>query len=383
MAVYHQMGHQSDNLVDAEELNGYGGVILSPVNYTRPKVEDFIREHQARTDLEVIFDPQLYYPRTLKEKLRSWAYFPDDYETVDFSTFMGWRGVTEDLAKTARELSVHGVCSPAVAPRVYSDEYFSLTTQITEMLCNAVANSDVSVLQTVLIDLSTLADYERVLSIASIIAQSSAKRFYLVFVASEPSPRRELTDTEELKGAMLLINELKNNEFEVLVGFTCSDVLLWKSAGAASCATGKFWNTRRFNPGRWGEDTDAGNGHVAYLMEEGLIAFLRDSDVIRTYSVTSETTHRNPFYEQCRTCIDSGTAWVGLGWRQYLYWFYDFEQRFVQGEIDALTLLQQADKNWEKLEDEKVIMEERRNDGRWIRPWIRAISEYQQPWQIR
>ena len=33
MAAYHQIGHQSDNLLTAEHLQKYAGWLLSPVNY--------------------------------------------------------------------------------------------------------------------------------------------------------------------------------------------------------------------------------------------------------------------------------------------------------------------------------------------------------------
>ena len=39
-------------------------------------------------------------------------------------------------------------------------------------------------------------------------------------------------------------------------------------------------------------------------------------------------------------------------------------------------LLRNADSNWRILDDSDVLLEERRNDGGWIRPWRRALTEF-------
>lgn len=61
----------------------------------------------------------------------------------------------------------------------------------------------------------------------------------------------------------------------------------------------------------------------------------------------------------------------------FLFWFADVENRLETGTVDASRLLRTADGNWRTLDDADVLMEERRNDGGWIRPWRRALSEFQ------
>ena len=60
-----------------------------------------------------------------------------------------------------------------------------------------------------------------------------------------------------------------------------------------------------------------------------------------------------------------------------MYWFADMEARIDAGTIDVTKLLRAADKNWLKVEDAKVFMEERRNDGAWLRAWLRAVVDLQ------
>ena len=64
MGTYHQMGHDSENLLGLPELASYCGAILSPVNYRQDKVIAQIRGRSADQTFETVFDPQLYYPRT-------------------------------------------------------------------------------------------------------------------------------------------------------------------------------------------------------------------------------------------------------------------------------------------------------------------------------
>ena len=69
-------------------------------------------------------------------------------------------------------------------------------------------------------------------------------------------------------------------------------------------------------------------------------------------------------------------AWLALAWRQFLFWFADIENRLEIGEVDPAALLRNADGSWRTLDDTDVLMEERRNDGGWIRPWRRALTEF-------
>jgi hypothetical protein len=69
-----------------------------------------------------------------------------------------------------------------------------------------------------------------------------------------------------------------------------------------------------------------------------------------------------------------------LSWRQYLAWFAAVEKRLSEPGSDALlgNWLKEAEKRWEQMEDAQVLLEERRNDGRWLRSWRQALSDFRQ-----
>lgn len=375
MSAYHQMGHNSTNLLAEEQLSGFQGAVLSPVNEDEDGIIRII-DTDVSDSFEFIFDPQLYYPKTEMDKLLDWSYFPEDVDTVDQSNLSWWQGVNDQLVITLSMLDVDSVCSPAVVPRAYSANYYDLNRLIAEDLRSKI-DGDVEVLDTLLVKMDTLAEAGRAEEIASIVTKGKTKRVYLIFV-SDTEPRREISVTDEIKGAIKLVSLLEASGIRVLVGCTSSDILLWKFAGATDCATGKFFNLRRFTPSRF-EPSSGGGGQLPYWFEETLFGYLREADLIRVRNadLLSHVSLNNPFSAEILDIVQNGdgTAWLGLSWRFYMYWFMDFESRFSDKQVNVESLLSNAEQNWVQLEDDDILMEEVRNNGAWIRPWRIAIKE--------
>jgi hypothetical protein len=380
MGTYHQMGHQSTNLVEATDLRNFAGAILSPVNDTPVGIKKFMERFGRRGEFEYILDPQLYWPHSDKPTLKQWKYFPSDFASVDHTIASGWHDVITSLGAAARDLGVDAVCSPARVPRVYELDHHTLSTEIADLMVHEMKGSGIEVLQTALVDFASLANYNRVLEIGSILTTSKAKRFYLVFHSDHKNPRRELESISEIKGAMLLISLLRDHHFDVLVAFSCSDILLWKTAGATACATGKFWNLRRFNPARWSEESEGGGGQVAYLFEEGLVGFIRDNDIPLLEFARSDATKNNPYLSQILPLVASAKPWLSIAWKQFLYWFCEIDTRLTHGATTASALLKIAEEHWDTIDDDGLLLEEKRNKGDWVRPWRIAIADYKKPW---
>jgi hypothetical protein len=377
MAVYHQIGHHSENLIREPFLDLFAGAILSPVNYSLAEIKGQLQEFSAREHFELIFDAQLYVPTSQRGQLRSWPYFPSDFDTADLGADSWWDSLSDKLAKTVAELGKVTVCSPAVLPRTYSDDYLQRCTRVGDSLREKVAATGQSVIQTAVVSLADLTDVDRPPRIASILSQSKADRIYLILLGAT-EPRRELGDSEELKGAMRLIHVLSECELQVIVGYSSSDILLWRHAGAAGCATGKFFNLRRFTPSRF-EEPGGGGGQIPYWFEETFLAFLRASDLRRVQKagLLSDASIRNPYCAEILRLFaaESGEAWLREAWRQFMWWFADADRRISAKELDVPRILKSAEEQWSAIED-KILMEEPRNNGTWIRQWRRACIEF-------
>ena len=234
-----------------------------------------------------------------------------------------------------------------------------------------------------MVNVAHLTQKESPLRIASILSESEPSGYYLVIV-TDIDPRRELSNSNELVGAMNLIAELEATEQPVLVSHCSSDVLLFKAAGASNCATGKFFNLRRFTRSRY-EEPGGGGGQLAYWFEHSLLAFLRGPDILRLReqgyerligAQASENYWSRLILDQFRETPEA--AWVAYGWRQYLSWFGKTEVTLSSTEPIKVVgeWLKAAEQNWLALEDDSTLFDERRNSGQWIRPWRQALAQF-------
>lgn len=381
MAAFHQMGHDSKNLLANERLSQFEGAILSPVNELKGEMSSIL-ESNRRDNFEIIFDPQLYYPTYRRGCLPHWDYFPSDFDTTDQSSITYWKTISNNIIKDIKEMCPHSSCSPAFVPKIFTNEYYELNLLIASEFRKIVSRSKVGVLLTLIVNISDLTLPDRAAEIASIVTNADFQRVYLV-INSEIQPRRELDDWDGIKGVMKLIRYLTQAQIRVLVGYSSSDLILWKYAGAQDCATGKFFNLRRFTKSRFTSE-EKGGGQVGYWFEESLLTYLRESDLIRVIkrNLLSQASLNNPFGTEILGSLSAreGKPWLALSWRQYLYWFADFESRFNQGHIDANLIIGNADDLWGIISSppSRLFMEERPNDGSWVRKWRIAVSEFDQ-----
>lgn len=109
------------------------------------------------------------------------------------------------------------------------------------------------------------------------------------------------------------------------------------------------------------------------------MSFIRQSDLQRVVPMNLPRLEAspNPFGEQIlrQMATEPDRPWLALAWRQFMFWFADVENRLSSGAVSPAALLRNADNNWRMLDDADFLMEERRNDGGWIRSWRRALTE--------
>lgn len=381
MGVYHQMGHDSWNLIDEKPLNGFAGIILSPVNDTPDEVIQKISLIKSPPKkFEIILDPQFYEPRTARGHLSDWSHFSEDVDTVDLGDLKWWDGRATALVSVAKAIGAHAICSPAFCPKnnAYDDSYFSWVVECANRANIHAADAKLDVLLTAIVGLSELAKKGRPQAIASRLTATDISRVYLVFADDLP-PRTQRTNVEALGGAVLLIRLLEEAGSQVLVAFSGLDMLLWKAAGATNVASGKFFNLRRFVPGRFQKDAQEGGRVVPYWTDGPLVTWLREDDVRmldRRGIISRKASVTNPYSQRILDILDAGEGkpWVGEGWRQYLYWLQETESN-VSGDIARiLSLLKAADSAWGAIATAEIYLYDRQNTGEWIRPWLNAIK---------
>ena len=384
MATYLQMGHDSENLVGVPGLDGFAGLVLSPVNRSERELGDNVPKFRGKGQFDIVLDPQLYCPQNDRGQLSNHSYFPRDLDTAELSSDGWWRPLIKKLVAEACELKVDAVCSPAVLPKKTSPEYYAMCADIYAMLAAELNGKAVRPVMTVCVTLKELAEPNDALRIASIITTRVPKACYIVIEANV-APRREMADATNLFSLMVLISALEKNGCRTLVSHCSSDMILMKAAGASDCASGKFFNLRRFTRSRFDEEQEGGGGQLPYWFEQNLIAFLRETDLARLRREgfdnfigggNSSNIFATQIFEQFAN--EPGKAWVALSWRQYLAWFAATEKQLSSGEPLTLAAgwLCDAENRWRQMEEKDVLLEERQNDGQWIRPWRQAVSDF-------
>lgn len=372
MAMYHQMGHHTENLV--EEIEGYSGAILSPLNSSADRMSGLTSQDNGIEDF--VFDPQLYFPDTEREKLRDWRYFPSDVETADRSSLQWWRTICRECCEAARLVGSSAVASPLIVPNVFSEDFLAHTVEVASVCLDE--SDGLNVYQTVLVEMKRLTALDYVMRVASIITGTQCEDIYLVFV-TDTAPRLELRDSRELSGALRLIAELSDAGLRVLVGHSGPEGLMYGQAGAAAWATGKFFNLRRFTPGRF-DDPAGGGGQLPYWFEPGLMAYLREADVIRVLNagLLSAMSMSDRFGESILRQFSEkpGAAWLADSWRLYMSLIARIDESVSRGISQPNALLATAEDGWSRLESDGVLLEEPKNDGSWVRPWRIALSGY-------
>jgi hypothetical protein len=90
MPAFHQIGHDSENLLFESGLAKFAGAILSPLNYTPEESASQISELKKREHFLTILDPHLYRPQSERLQLPTWSYYPKDVDTADLSSEKWW-----------------------------------------------------------------------------------------------------------------------------------------------------------------------------------------------------------------------------------------------------------------------------------------------------
>lgn len=379
MGSYLQMGHHTENLVGETDLDNYCGIVLSPLNRLPQELIADVKKFKSIKKYDIILDPQLYYPRTEKEKISKHPYFPNDFESADLTSLKWWESINKKLINYSNKLEINCISSPVIDPNKFSDDYYHISIEISNDLKSKL-NNNIRCLSTIMIDTEDIQDEESLMKIASFSSFSECDGFYIVF-KNDLEPRRELNNEKEIIQILLFIKELKQLNKEIFLSFTSSDMILFKCAGVNNCATGKFFNLRRFTKSRYDEPS-SGGGQLPYWFEHSLMSFLREPDIHRLKkngfeyllkSNYSQNYWSEKILNQFKT--KPGEAWLAYAWRQYLGWFCKTENELNSNDkIDKVKQwLKEAEENWLKLEDNDFLMEEPRNDGSWLRPWRQAL----------
>jgi len=379
VATYLQLGHESWSLLTEPDIGQLVGAVLSPVNDSPATAAARIRRlRDRRATLELVLDPQLYNPSAERGELANWSYYSAEFETGDHGDLGWWQGRARAVVDAARALHLDAVCSPAMFPNEFSDDYYRFIVEIGDATYTYARAQGIDALLTVIVELRSLSNPVRAMSIASIISQSECERIYVVVVTAGTAGKEPVTDTAGLATAIHLLRLLKPH-LRVHIAFCGHDVVLWKFAGATDVSTGKWMNVRRFTPGRWQEKDDQEGRQVAYWNEGSLLTLIRDQEFLRLDRLGWYPANAFVDNPSSRVIADqlrggSPVPWLKLSWVQYLRWVSNVESSW-RDPVLAEEALEHSDRRWREAMQARILFVDRYNDGAHVRSWINAVRE--------
>ena len=215
MSAYMQMGHNTENLVGIDDAP-FKGIILSPVNRFPNELENDIKKFREKGEYDIIFDPQLYQPRSQREKLNDYSYFPQDIDTADLTSEKWWENLIKLLSDYIINLKIDKICTPAFLPNVYNNSYYENNSYLGQTTKEILKDKGIDILQTIIVDANSLTDETNRMTWASIASNNDTDGYYLILV-SDTEPRREIDNTEALYNTMCFINDLESTNKPVLI----------------------------------------------------------------------------------------------------------------------------------------------------------------------
>lgn len=269
MELYLQMGHGMKAM--AEELIkswGQGTAIISPVNMPQDKIAAFA-EKIHKTGGDVLFDPQMFYPKEGHIKLREYDYWPQ--EGVSVSTENGYRFINQGLLRINNEIGSSAIILPG---KEISEESFAYGI---DWLGASAAyfreKTDKPLLATICLFSETIRNPDSLERLVEDLKSIDVDGYYVV---PHPSNNEYIVgDPLWTIGIMKLLSCLKLQKRIVVVGYSNHQGLMYSLAHIDGLATGTYMNTRSFVPSKFKfpKDMDVKQKSVWYYLPTALCEY--------------------------------------------------------------------------------------------------------------
>ena len=245
MELYLQMGHGMKELSRKMILDwGKGNVILSPVNMKQDKLVVFSKAIQS-VGGDVLFDPQMFFPKEGNEKLKEYDYWPK--AGVTLPSDMDMSIINRELLRINILIGSKAIITPSVETE---------ETKLNRTICimNDSVNyfhskTDKEVYATLCLCSETIRNSQTIEDLVDALRNVPAEGYYIV-----PHPANNeyiIADPLWMIGMMKLLTCLKLAKKKVIVGYSSHQGLIYALAHVDGIASGSWMNTRSFMPGKF------------------------------------------------------------------------------------------------------------------------------------
>lgn len=250
MELYLQLGHGMQAL--AQELIkswGNGNVIISPVNLQQDKLVAFSKKIQAAGG-QVLFDPQMFYPKEGHLKLQAYDYWPT--QGVSITSGDGHAAINQELLRINNLINSTDIILPGIE---MSEEQFVYGLNWMNSSASYFAQkTDKPLLATLCLYPETI---RNAAAIEALVEQLKAVPVSGYYIIPHPSNNEYIvSDLSWVIGLLKLVTCLKLAKKKVIVGYSNHQGLLYALANVDGIASGTYMNTRSFNPAKFKSPKD-------------------------------------------------------------------------------------------------------------------------------
>lgn len=250
MELYLQMGHGMQSMViELIKLWNYGTVILSPVNIPPNKLSSLAKRIK-QVNGNVLFDPQLFYPKEGHIKLQAYDYWPVSNSSITDNNIKN--DINLELLRINEEIDSSAIILPAIE---MDENKFSYEVNWIKNSVNFFsAKSNRPIFATLCLCSETIRNSAGIENLFSMLRDIPVDGYYII---PHPSNNEYLVSDPLWEiGLMKLITCLKLSKVQVIVGYTNHQGLLYSLANVDAIASGTYMNTRSFVPAKFKSPKD-------------------------------------------------------------------------------------------------------------------------------
>jgi hypothetical protein len=248
MEVYHQLGYNYNWNIDHFEKNIGDGLIFSPVNIPSNVIDEDINLEIKKSSF---LDPQMYQLSEKKGTIDSYSYFlgnfKEDFSLTDFDSY------SDDIAKSCVDYQLSNSFKFIVIPTIYSQSNQSknleeFNTYIIDPFINYIEKVSLNkkVVLTIVLRQEVLINEEELYKLLNFITSLTAiDGVYIIFENNYPD--KQIKELDFLINALNVIKILKENDFEVHIGYSNTESILYSIAMPDSVTIGSYENLRSFS----------------------------------------------------------------------------------------------------------------------------------------
>ena len=248
--LYHQCGHNTNWNLDSLVQDQCGdGLIFSPVHKKYSDLENFATEIRAKS----LFDPQFYLPNSQKEKLKTYPFYPETISPDSFST-QDFTLVAFEAAKLCIDFQLQNSFKRIIIPARYYDQLYPefierQNTFTVHPFLKAISSKKVKTPVYLTLPLTShmvLSEGYKTQLLNWATSFPEVDGIYLI-AAPHDENNKQLQSQEFLFGYMDFIQQLRQADLEVLVGYCNTEGILYLMIEGCDITFGTFENTRMFS----------------------------------------------------------------------------------------------------------------------------------------